>query len=282
MKNSRCLLFADDCKIYKRVASITDSLLLQNDINNLSAWCVKNKLALNINKCSVVTFTRKNRPIVYDYKIDDLALTRKSVVRDLGVIFDSGLRFTEHVNTITNEAFRALGFIMRNTIDFTNHFSIILLYNAFVRSKLEFASAVWYPSTKKQDKLIEKVQNKFLKYLYFKRYKRNPPFESYEHIRIELIMPPLKQRRDLIMLNVLFRVFNNFLDKSRLLSLFRLHVAFYSTGPWPPMCVDLPGLSPINKICKIYNHYYETVEIFGVAKRTFLESARSAIMRRVP
>jgi hypothetical protein len=68
---------------------------------------------LNHLKCSIVSFTRKTKPLLFDYKINGSILTRRESIRDLGVIFDSKLSFGEHIRTIAGTAFRALGFVLR-------------------------------------------------------------------------------------------------------------------------------------------------------------------------
>ena len=57
--NSDFLLFADDLKIYRAVRNVSDTLVLQDDLDRLYDWSIKNKLSLNVSKCTV-TFTRYN------------------------------------------------------------------------------------------------------------------------------------------------------------------------------------------------------------------------------
>jgi ribonuclease P/MRP protein subunit RPP40 len=83
------LLFADDMKIYLTIDSIDDALRLQGCIEEISRRCKLNNLVLNHLKCSIVTFTRKTKPLLFEYKINGSILTRRELIRDLGVIFDS-------------------------------------------------------------------------------------------------------------------------------------------------------------------------------------------------
>ena len=39
LKHSKCLMFADDAKVFKKINSVIDCVNLQNDINALSSWC---------------------------------------------------------------------------------------------------------------------------------------------------------------------------------------------------------------------------------------------------
>ncbi|CAG9138300.1 unnamed protein product [Plutella xylostella] len=60
-----------------------------------------------------------------------------------------------------------LGFLKRNSRDFHNNTTKILLYNALVRSHLEFASAAWSPHYTVHSQRIESIQRAFTRYLAF-------------------------------------------------------------------------------------------------------------------
>mgnify|MGYP002716884707 CR=1 FL=1 len=101
---SHKLVFADDLKIYTDVSSIDDCKQLQSDVNEIVRWCNTNLINVNVNKCKVMTFTRRKIPIRFPYQIDNDILPRPDVVNDLGVIFDPTLNFTVHINTVINNA----------------------------------------------------------------------------------------------------------------------------------------------------------------------------------
>ena len=100
-------------KLYNKVDDINDSMRLQAALDKINVWCNLNKLQLNIKKCNVLTFTNKRQYIEFNYCLKDSELTRPPTFRDLGVTFDSKLSFNSHINTITKECFKTLGFIMR-------------------------------------------------------------------------------------------------------------------------------------------------------------------------
>jgi hypothetical protein len=89
-------------KIYLTIDWIDDALRLQSCIEEISRRCKLNNLALNHLKCSLVTFTTKTKPLLFDYKINGSILTRRESIRDLGVIFDSKLSFDEHIGQSQN------------------------------------------------------------------------------------------------------------------------------------------------------------------------------------
>lgn len=57
--------YADDLKIFLKIRSFYDCLDLQNQLN----WCSLNSMVVNPAKYSVITFSRKVQPIVFDYSL---------------------------------------------------------------------------------------------------------------------------------------------------------------------------------------------------------------------
>jgi len=56
-------------------------------------------------KCAILSFSLKKYILIFDYAIDNKSLSRKDVVNDLGVIFNSKLSFKYHVNVIKSKWF---------------------------------------------------------------------------------------------------------------------------------------------------------------------------------
>lgn len=204
--NSKFLLFADDTKIFTTVKSIEDCILLQNDLNRLFEYCRLNKLFLNVDKCHSITFCRKKQPIIFDYQLNDRILKRVTEVRDLGIILDSGLLFSSHINHITSKAYKMLGFIFRQTVDFTDPDTLLVLYNSLVRSHLEYASTVWNPQYSEYKKMVEKIQDKLIKRLRYKFY------------NFHKMIIPLESRREVRDQTFLYKILNNQIDSPYLLS----------------------------------------------------------------
>ena len=67
VQHSKVLQFADDVKIYREIHSTTDCLKMQDDVQAVLNWCLKNNLVLNPSKTKVVSFTRKTSCIEYSY-----------------------------------------------------------------------------------------------------------------------------------------------------------------------------------------------------------------------
>lgn len=105
-----------------------------------------------------------------------------------------------------NKAYKMLGFITRITKEFTDIKCIKLLYNALVRSQLEYCTSVWFPHTKKQIHNIERVQKSFTRHIFFRIREPYAPYEvrlSHQH------MNTLEQRRVYFDMCVLHYVLND-------------------------------------------------------------------------
>ena len=71
--------------------------MLQRELNTVVQCCHLNSLVLNITKCKVVTYSRKEELIDYNYHINTQSLSRTDSTRDLGVFFDNKLSFAKHI-----------------------------------------------------------------------------------------------------------------------------------------------------------------------------------------
>jgi hypothetical protein len=103
-----------------------------------------------------VIFTKNKIYSNYTYHINGKALKEVEDTLDLGVTLDKKLRFHKHIDNIVSKAFRMLGFVIRNCKELKPS-TKILLYNAYVRSTLDYCSPVWSPHYEVHTKRLEGV-----------------------------------------------------------------------------------------------------------------------------
>ena len=87
---SVCKLFADDCKLYRNIASKAGQKELQEDIERLCKWSKDWLLGFSIKKCKVVSFG--NVQFEYEYGMTDTqnnlhVLSTEDSESDLGILF---------------------------------------------------------------------------------------------------------------------------------------------------------------------------------------------------
>lgn len=75
--------------------------------------------------------------ITFDHLINDTVLERTKCTKDLGDYLDFELTSTIPIQDIIQSALNTLDFLSRNNRNFTNVSTFKILYNCFVRSKLE-------------------------------------------------------------------------------------------------------------------------------------------------
>lgn len=186
------LLFADDLKIYICIRSSEDCGILQNDLNSLANWCRRNKLELNIEKCKFMPFSLKRIPQEANYHINGVQLERVTAIRDLGILFDTKLKFKSHITTCLSKSYRMLGFVMRLAKEFSQPKCIDILYNALVRSQIEYLAPIWTPHQSTYVKTIERLQKKYTRFIFWLT---RTPYTSYITRINHLKMLTLEARR---------------------------------------------------------------------------------------
>lgn len=258
IKNSNCYLFADDFKICKEITRKEDCLLLEKDITRVVEWCKENKMELNIEKCFIVTYTIKHEAIINNYTLMDRPLQRKEEAKDLGVLFDTKLTFETHIARKVNEAYRMMGFIKRSSLYFRDTKTITLLFNTFVRSKLEYCSIIWNPYHKTKIDLIERIQKKFFKYLTRKFDKIDPTFIPYTALLKKYEADSLTARRTCADATYIYKVLNGQEDNPIFLSKLNFNVPQITTRKshlfyQQKSRIDISKNSPINRMTTILN-----------------------------
>lgn len=155
-------MFADDLKFYRVVSSLVDCCSIQADIEVLLGWCKLNGMEVNVRKCNVITFCRTRNATIFDYRMEITSIARVSTVKDLGVLLDSKLNFSQQIAATTAKAYAVLGFVKRNTKQFEDVYCLKSLYCALVRSILEYGVLVWAPYHVVHIQRIERIQRNFL------------------------------------------------------------------------------------------------------------------------
>jgi hypothetical protein len=124
---------------------------------------------------------------------------------------------------MTGKALRVLGFIRRHSSNFSSPSCLQALYNALVRSVLEYGAAVWSPYTTADIRRIDRMQNRFLSFAGF-CLKIPHPEHDYRPVSQALNLVSLADRRDKFGINFIRGLINGQVDAPRLLERLNFHI----------------------------------------------------------
>lgn len=206
-KNIGLQLYADDIKIYgsyndENFIEVTEEL--SRCIGKLVTWASKWDLTVNLDKCFVMHIGVGARN---QYTINGVTLKSCDVSRDLGVMIDNKLDFSEHINEVVRKAFTSLFSIFRN-IHSNNGQILTRLYKSYVLPHLEYCSQAWNPFSKKQILKLEKVQKTFTRLVFYRTHpgSNSSTMPSYVVRMRELGLKSLQHRRIIADLVFVFRI----------------------------------------------------------------------------
>jgi ribonucleases P/MRP protein subunit RPP40 len=158
-------LFADDLKTYARITDSSDVSNFNTALKCLTDWSVDWQLPISAAKSYWMRLSNK---MVIDYDVDFVLagnhISEVHEIRDLGVIFDDNLSFTNHISSIIGKARQRL-FLLRKSFITKDVGILILAFKTYVLPILEYCSPVWSPCQLHDIKRIESVQRGFTKKL---------------------------------------------------------------------------------------------------------------------
>lgn len=137
------------------------------------------------------------------YCINNSTLLSVSTYKYLGVHITNDLSWNIHVDYITNNANRLLGYLRRN-------FSLapvslkLLLYKTLVRTKLEYAGSIWNPGVSLASS-IESIQNRSARFI-LSNYHRTASVTS---MKASLHLPNLSFRRKIARLCLFHKMYHS-------------------------------------------------------------------------
>ncbi len=164
-ENTKVALFADDAKIYHKIENRADSLVLQQDLNNLIKWSKCWRLNFNPKKCKYMTIHNANPTLIFNYNMNGIQLEHVQTMNDLGLIINSSLTWDNHINSKISKANSLMGLVKRTLGYSCPTKPKLLLYNALVKSTLMYGSVIWTYGSKKNLKRIESIQRAATKYI---------------------------------------------------------------------------------------------------------------------
>nr|CAD2185127.1 unnamed protein product [Meloidogyne enterolobii] len=153
-------IYADDVKLYTYHQNDNRRDILKESLILLSKWAKINGLEIAENKCSVLYVGKNNSQ--EKYHISENLIPKLQTVRDLGILIDSKLSFSDHINIIIKRAYLSI-YRLFKVIRTRKLEQYINIYKTYIRPQLEYASEVWNPMIKANCERLEKIQKYFTK-----------------------------------------------------------------------------------------------------------------------
>ena len=157
---STTMQFADDTTISEPGRNLQDiNDKLTQSFNNIKQYCDERELIVNAQKTQFIIFKvpRKKIPSEFEITIDGCPIKPASSVKLLGVTLDQHLTFKEHIDNISKKCHSILGALARAS-PYLSRDLLKLAYTALVRSRLEYASAVYASASNTQLNKLEIIQ----------------------------------------------------------------------------------------------------------------------------
>ncbi|KAG7309940.1 hypothetical protein JYU34_004455 [Plutella xylostella] len=167
IKNCKFHIYADDLQIY--LSCTPDGTVdvvnkINHDLNMIVEWSKRNSLLLNPTKSKfLIIGSRKQiqgiKAMKPDIKVAGKSIEQVTEARNLGICFDSNLRFEKHILCLVSSCFYRLKVLYRIR-PYINTDLRIKLCESLVLSKLNYADTVYGPCLyAKTQRLLQRVQN---------------------------------------------------------------------------------------------------------------------------
>ena len=159
MLTSNSGLFADDSSIYRPITCEEHRLALQEDLDRVAQWCHTWRMNLNTDKTKVLSVSRNKYFDDPEYRIGGEILEVTDKISVLGVSINNKLKWNDHVSKLcakTNSDVRFINRVLHDASPRTRE----VVFNALVKSKLDYCNTVWDPSVGYLVDELEKVQRR--------------------------------------------------------------------------------------------------------------------------
>ena len=171
--NTNIVMYADDTKIWREILNENDHILLQNDIDYLMDWALRNKMNFHPDKCKALMISNSRMPLLdilpeiqYFYSMGpNEIIDYCDSEKDLGIHINGTLNFSYHVDMLYAKANQRFGLLKRTCHFIKNMYAKRALYLTMVRSLFEHCPVIWRPASSTSINKIESLQKRAIKWI---------------------------------------------------------------------------------------------------------------------
>ncbi|KAJ0169404.1 hypothetical protein K1T71_014991 [Dendrolimus kikuchii] len=251
----KILQYADDIALYAISDSFPDACSRVNSaLFYLNGWLTEHGLSLSPAKSSAMIFTRKRVTPILDINVNNNPIKVEDKVKFLGIHLDPKLSGITHLNFVCEKIEKNINVIRAlSGIKWGSHpYCQKLLYNAIVRSHIDYGSFLMEPCNKLSLAKLNRLQAKCLR-LITGAMKSSPT----NALQVECLEPPLALRSQFLADRFFFRV-TELSHHPLLISLSDLHELVTTSPYWnhktyPPLIKSYQ--KSLNLSTGIYQNY---------------------------
>lgn len=162
-------LFADDTAV-KYKANTLEQLQrdMQHDMKLICDWLANNHLKANAEKTKFMVFAKSERGVAqiddtaFNIYMDNQRIERVRSYEYLGVVIDDKLHWHKHIDKVRGDIAPYV-FALRKMRPFVTEDTATKIYNAFVASRLVYASPVWRNASNNKLQTLRVLQHSAIK-----------------------------------------------------------------------------------------------------------------------
>merc|ERR1712121_240687 len=120
-----------------------------------------NHMEFNENKFERMSHGNKGITSLGTYKTKSgKEIKPKKTIKDLGVLTSEDVSFAEHIENVVQSSKIMSGLLLRN-FDTRDPILLMKMFNAYIRSKIEYCSLIWNPWKKEDIDKLERIQKNY-------------------------------------------------------------------------------------------------------------------------
>ena len=178
LHHSQIHLYADDVQLYNSclLDDINDRInKINDDLKSVIKWASGNGLSLNPNKSKVIIISRQkiDYSVIPDIRLSASVIEYVSKVRNLGLIFNRDLSWTDHINSASGKVYGMLRTLWV-TQSFTPQHIRMLLAKTYLMPTLLYGCEIYANCDSKDKYKLNKLFNNIIRYIFCLR--------KYDHV----------------------------------------------------------------------------------------------------
>ena len=213
LRDSSCILFADDTTIYQSSTNINTIVnKLSLELDHLTDWFRANKLSLNVAKTNYMIFTKTQDTLpVITLKLGGETINRVENTKFLGVHIDNNINWCKHIQHCKNKMSSGL-YALRSVKHLLPTNQLKSLYYTLIHPYINYGILIWGSAIKKYLKNIQNMQNKAIRAISKAKY-NDPVVQLYKNLNIT----PIETLYNIQLGKLMYQHKNNLLPKPLML-----------------------------------------------------------------